>query len=346
MKVVRRTLLSAAALSATLGGLTLPAAHAEEITLRFHQMLPSMATIPRMAIKPWIADVEKASGGTLKIKQYDSMVLGGKPPELFDQAKDGVVDLIWTVLSYTPGRFPKTEVFEVPFMTKNATMGSMALQDFVQRNAMDEYKDVKLICVHTHGPGNFHTKDPVTKIEDLKGKKIRGAGRTVNDLITALGATPIGMPIPAVGEALSKGVIDGTTIPYEVVPAVKVQQLVHNHTLFAKGTSLYTNTFGVVMNKAKYESLPEQAKKAIDANSGMACAQRFGETMDKGDAAGLALVRKAGNHVNEIDEIELQRWRRYADVVIDSWVKRSNEAGLDGAALLKDARATVAKYDK
>ena len=346
MKVVRRTLLSAAALSATLGGLTLPAAHAEEITLRFHQMLPSMATIPRMAIKPWIADVEKASGGTLKIKQYDSMVLGGKPPELFDQAKDGVVDLIWTVLSYTPGRFPKTEVFEVPFMTKNATMGSMALQDFVQRNAMDEYKDVKLICVHTHGPGNFHTKDPVTKIEDLKGKKIRGAGRTVNDLITALGATPIGMPVPAVGEALSKGVIDGTTIPYEVVPALKVQQLVKNHTLFAKGISLYTNTFGVVMNKAKYESLPEQAKKAIDAQSGMACAQRFGETMDKGDAGGLALVRKAGNTINEIDEIEMQRWRRYADVVIDSWVKRSKEAGLDGAGLLKTARATVAKYDK
>lgn len=346
MKAVRRTLLSAAALSATLGALSLPA-HAEDVvTLRFHQMLPSMATIPRKAIKPWIQDVEKASGGTLKIKQYDSMVLGGKPPQLFDQAKDGVVDIIWTVLSYTPGRFPKTEVFEVPFMTKNATMGSMALQEFVEQNAMDEYKDVKLICVHTHGPGNFHTKDPVTKMEDLQGKKIRGAGRTVNDLITALGATPIGMPVPAVGEALSKGVIDGTTIPYEVVPPLKVHQLVKNHTLFAKGTSLYTNTFGVVMNKAKYDALPEQAKKAIDAQSGMACAERFGQAMDSGDAGGLALVRKAGNNVNEIDEVEMQRWRRYADQVTEKWVERSNAAGLNGAGLLKAARETVAKYDK
>ncbi len=346
MKSIRRTLLSAAALSAALGGLVAPAVHAEEVTLRFHQMLPSPAPIPKTVIGPWIKDVEAASGGTLKIKQYDSMALGGKPPQLFDQAKDGVVDIIWTVLSYTPGRFPKTEVFEVPFMTKNATMGSMAIQDFVERNAMDEFKDVKLLCVHTHGPGNFHTKDPVTKMEDLKGKKIRGAGRVVNDLITALGATPIGMPVPAVGEALSKGVIDGTTIPYEVVPPLKVHQLVKNHTMFAKGIALYTNTFGVVMNKAKYESLPPAAKKAIDDQSGMACAKRFGEGMDRGDAGGIALVKKAGNTINVIDEIEMQRWRRYADQVTQDWVKRSKEAGIDGAALLKDARATVAKYDK
>jgi TRAP-type C4-dicarboxylate transport system substrate-binding protein len=116
--------------------------------------------------------------------------------------------------------------------------------------------------------------------------------------------------------------------------------------MFAKGIALYTNTFGVVMNKAKYDSLPAAAKKAIDEQSGMACAKRFGEGMDAGDAGGIALVKKAGNTINTIDEIEMQRWRRYAEQVIDGWVKRSNEAGLNGAALLKDARATVAKYDK
>jgi TRAP-type transport system periplasmic protein len=346
MKPIRRALLSAAALSAAMSGFAVAPAHAAEVTLRFHQMLPSMATIPRQAIKPWIEQVEKASGGRIDIKQYDAMALGGKPPELFDQAKDGVVDIIWTVLSYTPGRFPKTEVFELPFMTKNATSGSMAIQDFVERNAMDEFKDVKLIAVHTHGPGAFHTKNPVEKMEDLQGMKIRGAGRVVNDLITKLGATPIGMPVPAVGEALSKGVIDGTTIPFEVVPPLKVQQLVRNHTMFAKGTALYTNTFGVVMNKAKYEALPADLKKVIDDHSGMMAAKIFGEAMDKGDAGGLEAVKKAGNRVIVIDEVEMQRWKRYADQVSTDWMDRTNKAGLNAQALVDDARATIAKYEK
>ncbi len=345
MKSSRRALLSAVALSAALSGLSAVPAHAAEVTLRFHQMLPSMAPIPRLAVRSWIKAVEEASGGRIEIKQYDSMSLGGKPPELFDQAKDGVVDIIWTVLSYTPGRFPKTEVFELPFMTTNATTGSMAIQDFVSRNAMDEFKDVKLITVHTHGPGAFHTKDPIEKMEDLKGKKIRGAGRVVNDLLTKLGATPIGMPVPAVAEALSKGVIDGTTIPFEVVPPLKVQQLVKNHTKFAKGIALYTNTFGVVMNKAKYDALPADLKKVIDDHSGQYAAKLFGSVMDKGDEGGLALVKKAGNRVIEIDEIEMQRWKRYASQVETDWVERTKANGIDADALVKDARATIAKFE-
>ena len=346
MKPIRRALLSAAALSAAMSGFAVAPVHAAEVTLRFHQMLPSMATIPRFAIKPWIKAVEQASGGRIDIKQYDGMALGGKPPELFDQAKDGVVDIIWTVLGYTPGRFPKTEVFELPFMTKDATSGSEAIQAFVEKDAMDEFKDVKLICVHTHGPGMIHSNKPVEKMEDMKGMKLRGGSRVINDLLVKLGATPVGMPVTGVGEALSKGVIDGTTIPWEVVPAFKVHQLVHNHTGFDKGTALYTSTFGVVMNKAKYESLPGDLKKVIDNHSGMYCADLFGKAMDEGDAKSKAMVQKAGNKVITIDAVEMQRWKRYASVVTDEWIERTNKAGLNGKQLLSDAQAMVAKYSK
>ena len=94
-------------------------AMAQEATLRLHQMLPPQATIPAKAIEPWAAKVQEESGGRLKVELYPAMQLGGAPPELFDQAKDGVVDVIWTVLGYTPGRFPKSEVFELPFMIPN-----------------------------------------------------------------------------------------------------------------------------------------------------------------------------------------------------------------------------------
>ena len=246
------------------------AGHAADVTLRFHQMLPPQATIPSLAIKPWAEKVEKESGGRIKVQQFSSMQLGGKPPELFDQAKDGVVDIVWTVLGYTPGRFPKTEAFELPFTTGLAEPGSRAFQEYVQKFAMDEFKDVKLIAVHVHGPGLFHSLTPINKLEDLKGLKVRGGSRVINIMLEQLGATPVGMPVPAVGEALSKGVITATTIPWEVVPALKVEQIAKNSTGFSGGKGLYTQTFAVAMNKASYDKLPPDLKKVIDANSGMA----------------------------------------------------------------------------
>jgi TRAP-type C4-dicarboxylate transport system substrate-binding protein len=215
MKFAIKTMLAAVVLT----GAT-QAATAADVTLRFHQMLPPQATIPALAIKPWAEKVEKESGGRIKVQLFPTMQLGGKPPELFDQAKDGVVDLIWTVLGYTPGRFPKTEAFELPFTTGLAEPASMAFQEYVQKNAMDEFKDVKLIAVHVHGPGLFHSLPPINKLEDLKGMKVRGGSRVINIMLEQLGATPVGMPVPAVGEALSKGVITATTIPWEVVPAL------------------------------------------------------------------------------------------------------------------------------
>ncbi len=94
------------------------AALAQEVTLRLHQFLPPQATIPAKAIAPWAKKIETESNGRIKIQMYSSMQLGGTPPQLFDQARDGIADITWTVLGYTPGRFNKTEVFELPFMAR------------------------------------------------------------------------------------------------------------------------------------------------------------------------------------------------------------------------------------
>jgi len=322
------------------------AAAQQTVTLRLHQMLPPQATIPARAIVPWAQKVEAESGGRIKVQIFNAMQLGGAPPQLFDQARDGVVDLTWTVLGYTPGRFPRTEVFELPFMSGSAEQSSKAIQEYVEKFAADEFKDVKLICVHTHGPGLFHTKTPVTGLESLRGMKVRGGSRIINNMLTKLGATPVGMPVPAVTDALSKGTIEGTTIPWEVAPSLKVHELVKNHTTFAGKEGLYTQTFAFSMNRAAYDKLPADLKKVIDANSGQVAATLFGKAMDDGDKAGREIAVKAGNNIVALDIAETQRWRRTASTVETDWINEVKGKGIDGAKLASEARALIAKYAK
>ena len=341
----RRTTLAllGAAATFTLAG----QAMAQTVTLRLHQMLPPQATIPARALIPWAQKIEKESGGKIKVQLYHAMSLGGgSPATLFDQAKDGVVDLTWTVLGYTPGRFPQTEVFELHFMSGNAESSSKALQEYVEKFAPDEFKDVKLIAVHTHGPGLFHTKQPVTGLEALRGMKVRGGSRIINNMLTTLGATPVGMPVPAVTEALSKGVIDGTTIPWEVAPSLKVHELVKNHTTFAGNKGLYTQTFAFSMNKGSYDKLPPDLKKVIDDNSGIETAAMFGRAMDEGDKAGREIAVKAGNNIVALDIAETQRWLRTASTVESDWVAEVAKKGIDGKKLATEARALIAKHSR
>jgi len=335
--------LAAAALAAA----TSMGAFAQEVTLRLHQFLPPQGTVPSKALVPWAKKIEEDSKGRIKIQLYPSMQLGGTPPQLYDQARDGVVDIVWTLPGYTPGRFPKSEVFELPFIAGlSAEKTSRALWDYVQKNAMDEYKDVHVLAVHTHGPGLFHTKQPVVGLESLRGMKIRGGTRVVNNMLVKLGATPVGMPVPAVTDALSKGTIDGTTIPWEVAPALKVQELVKNHTTFAGDRALYVTTFVVAMNKNAYNKLPADLKKVIDDNSGAEFSALIARTQDVGDDVGRSMALKNGNKITELELAEVQRWKRTASTVESDWIKDMQAKNIDGARLVSEAKALISKYDR
>lgn len=338
------------ALTVAVGGMVLAgAAWAQQVTLRVHHFLPAQASIPRLAIEPWAKKIEADSGGRIRVQVFPAMQLGGTPAQLYDQAKDGVVDVIWTVLGYTPGRFQKMEVFELPFIApshdRSAEVSSKAAWDFAQKFAADEFRDVKLLAVHTHGPGLIHTKQPVTGLESLRGMKIRGGTRIVNNMLVKLGATPVGMPVPQVTEALSKGVIDGTTIPWEVGPSLRVHEIVKNHTTFAIDRALYTMAFAFAMNKARYEALPLDLKKVIDDNSGSALSAAFGKAMDEADKTGRDIALKAGNRITLLEPAEAQRWLRTASVVEDDWIKEMRGKGVDGATLVREARALMAQHN-
>jgi TRAP-type C4-dicarboxylate transport system substrate-binding protein len=341
-----KPLLKIAALSATL---VAGAVSAQTITLKVHHFLGPQSIQHTTMLKTWCDNIARDSNNRLNCQIFPAMQLGGSPPQLYDQAKDGVADVVWTVAGYSANRFVRSQVFELPFMMTNAGATSRAAWDFVQKHAMDEYKDVKLLAVHVHGPGVIFTKNkPITKIEDLRGMKMRGPTATVTKMLANMGATPVGMPVPQVPEALSKGVIDGAVIPYEVAPGLKVNELTKFASETPKGSpALYTTFFVVPMNRARYDSLPADLKAVIDKNSGRELSAFLGSTQEGNDVPGRrAFVETPGYTITQIPAAEVDRWKKATDNLDDEWVADMNKRGFNGKAMLEDARALVQRYSK
>ena len=343
--MIRRTMMGVAA-AALAVGMSATGAFAQEVTLRLHQFLPPQANVPKQVLDVWADKVEADSGDRIKIERYPSMQLGGTPPELMDQAIDGVADIVWTVVGYTPGRYPSTEVFELPFMVNDARAASSAYWQMFEKHMKDtEFKDVHILGTWVHGPGLLHTNKEVRTPADMQGLKIRGGSRLVNQLLETTGATPVGMPVPAIPEGLSKGVIDGTTIPWEVTTALKVPELVKNHTEFS-GSALYTLTFVLAMNKDKYESLPDDLKKVVDDNSGLEFSIFAGGTQSDADGPARKIAADLGNNIVTLSDEETQVWRDAAQPIYDSWVADMDSKGVDGQALIDEARGLMDAYGK
>ncbi len=339
----RRTLLGAISAAALTAMTAIPAA-AADFTYNLQSFLPAQATIPKDIIDVWADKIEEASGNKIEIKRFPSMQLGGKPPELIDQVIDGAIDMTWTVIGYTPGRFPTSEVFELPFVITDAKAASAAFWQMMQEHMEDsEFSDVKVLGTWVHGPGMIHSSEPVETPADFSGLKIRGASRQVNALLNELGATPVGMPVPAVPEALSKGVIDGTTIPWEVTKALKIPELVENHTEFT-GNYFYAVGFVLAMNKAKWEALPDDLKKVIDDNSGQEFSVFAADVMVQADDPAREIALDAGNNVITLDADQSAAWAAAAQPVTDAWIAEMNAAGKDGQALIDQAKALMAQH--
>lgn len=339
----RRTFMGVATAALSLG-LGATGAMAQDVTLRMHQFLPPQANVPKLVLDVWADKVEADSEGRIEVERYPSMQLGGTPPELMDQAIDGVADIVWTVVGYTPGRYPSTEVFELPFMVEDARAASSAYWQMFEKHMKDtEFKDVHILGTWVHGPGLIHSNTEVRTPDDMQGLKIRGGSRLANELLEITGATPVGMPVPAIPEGLSKGVIDGTTIPWEVTTALKVSELVDNHTEFTGG-ALYTLTFVLAMNKDKYESMPDDLKAVIDANSGLEFSIFAGGTQADADAPARQVAVEAGNNIITLNELETAVWREQAQPIYDSWVAEMETKGIDGQALIDEAKSLMEAY--
>jgi TRAP-type C4-dicarboxylate transport system substrate-binding protein len=340
--MILRRIALAAVLALAAGG----PAWAGQVTLKFHTFMAPQSAVWKEMHTAWMDKVEKDSGGRIRFERYPAMQLGGGAPNLYDQVRDGVADVIWTLPGYTPGRFPRSEVFELPFMMTDPEATSRAYWEFVQAHAKEEFRDVRLIALHVHGPGAIHTRSrAVRSIGDLEGLKMRAPSRLTTRLLAALGATPVGMPVPQIPDALSKGVIDGALLPWDVVPSIKVDELARYHAEFDPALpALYTATFVMAMNRAKYDALPPDLKKVIDANSGLETSAWLGRTQAAADAPGRASAEARGKTVTRLGEADHQAFRKAAERVDDEWIAEMKRRGVDGARLLEEARALVRRH--
>ncbi len=345
--IQRRTLLQSGA-AAALGAPALIGLAQSTITLKFHTFMAPQSHVWLSMHKPWMDKVEKESGGRLRFEAYPSMQLGGTPAQLYDQVKDGVVDIAWTLPGYSAGRFPQTEAFELPFMMNNAEATSKALWEYLHTVAPDDYRETQLLAVNVHGPGVLHTKSkPVKTVADIRSMKLRGPSRPITKMLGYLGAIPVGMPLPAIPDALSKGTIDGCVLPWEVVPSIKVQELTHFHSEFAPALgALYTAAFVLAMNPKRYASLPPELKKVIDNNSGLAVSGWMGKTQQANDALGRKSATDRGNTVYTIAGADAQEFKRKAAVVEVEWIAEMDKRGLNGRQLRDSARSLIEKHGK
>ncbi|MBX2839974.1 MAG: TRAP transporter substrate-binding protein, partial [Gammaproteobacteria bacterium] len=256
---------------------------ADTVTLRMSTWLPPKHHLMADTLPEWIAAIDEASGGTLKIKIDPAPI--AKPPGQYDVVKDGAADMSYHVVAYTPGPFEILRGSELPFLAPSAEISSQAAYDWYERNiGFDkEFKDVKVITIMVHGPGAIHTKKKVSSLEELAGVKLRVGGGGVR-LSEALGATPVAMPAPEAYEAIQKGVADGAMFPFEAMQGFRLAELLDYHLEIPGG--FYTTPFAVMMNPKKYESLSDEHKKVLEDLGGVAGAKMLGAGWDRADLAG------------------------------------------------------------
>ncbi|MDR3422070.1 MAG: TRAP transporter substrate-binding protein DctP [Xanthobacteraceae bacterium] len=345
MPLARRTLLaSLTALIAAPAMLRLARADAPPVTLKLHHFFSSVSGGHERFLVPWARKVEAESGGRIRIDIFPSMQLGGAPAQLIDQARDGLADIVWAVPGNTPGRFAKIEAFELPFaVSRRALVNSRAIEDYAAAYLQDEFHEIHPICFSCRDRGVVHTDRAVRSIAELKGLRLHVTNRLAGEAVRALGAYGVSVPVPQVPMALAGHAIDGCLDPWDVVPSLRLGDLLKFHTDFAE-SSLSTSTFVLAMNKAAYEKLPRDLKAVIDANSGQDAAGMAGAMWDLEAKTVADAARERGDPIAILTAEEIAHWRRAIEPVVALWLKQMKERKLDGGKLIAGARALIAKY--
>jgi len=340
--------MGAIALSAamTLGATFGAKAADPEFTFTIHHFLSPKALTQTQMIEPWAKGIEEASEGRIKFEIFPAMSLGGKPPELYRQVRDGAADIVWTLLGYTPGVFPRAEVFELPSIhvgsAKQTNQAIMQSWDLIK----EDFEDIHPLLVHVHAGNAIHLTTPLNLYEGatMEGLKLRTPSRTGAWLIEELGAEPVGMPVPALPQALAKGTVDGALVPFEIMPPLKLHELT---TMSVEGRNkerFGTSVFLYAMNQDSYDSLPDDLKKIIDDASDRDFSIAMGEAWDAAEFTGKSLQHQTGGEIVRLNNEETAAITEMGEKLVARWIKEVDTKGIKGESLAKWARAAVQKY--
>jgi len=329
--------LAALGLAALVAGCT--QSGSQEVVLKVAHFLPANSNAHVNVIVPWCETLKAESEGRIRCQIYPSLQLGGTAATLVDQVRNGVADVVWTSPGYSPGRFPRVEALELPFMLPYGGMaGNARIWQFYETHAVEDFKGYKMLALFGDGGQDLHTRPhPVRKLEDFNGLKLRASGRTSARTLEALGATPVSMPPAQMTESISKGVIDGALTTWEVVPPTKLDEVTRWHSAFAQGQPAMGYTIlTMLMNEERYAGLADDLKALVDRHSGRGLVEKFGAAWDQYSDHAKAMM--AAERIVEVDAAEFARWQQATQGVADEWIKDAAQRGLDGKVLVEAVR--------
>jgi TRAP-type C4-dicarboxylate transport system substrate-binding protein len=305
----------------------------DKIELKLSHFLPPTHGLHVDFMEPWAKELEKRTNGKVAVRIFPGTSSLGNVANQMDQVQAGVVDIAHGLSGLPRGRFPRTEIMQLPYMAVNADQATRTLMAMLPKYLAEEYKGVKVLVLHAHNNGHIHTRSKkIETLEDLKGLRIRGPSATVGAMLNALGATSVGMPPGQVYENMEKGVIDGVAFPWDGVKGFRIDEL----TKFHLEAGLYNSTFYFVMNQKKFDSLPADVRKAIDDISGDNLAVKFGAWWNAWDKAGLDAVKARGNTITPLSAAEQVKFQNALKPMVEKELETLEKGGVPNARQIHD----------
>lgn len=293
-------------------------------------------------MKAGAAWLEKRFPGRVKVNIYPSGTLLG-PTALYEGTFRGIADISFVVAQWTPGRFPKSEVIDLPPAIPSALDATNVYWDFYNKFLTDEWKEVKVLSFHVQYPQGLHTKSkPIRTFEDIKGLKMRvyGIGK---DVMKAYGGVPVSMPTSEAYEAIRQGVVGGIMIPFCEMKGYRLIDVCNYHT----EVDSIASPFFIIMNKQKWESLPADMKQIIDKEFTSYWNKESAMIWDRWETTGREFVRNAkGHQYITLSPEEKKKWREKAISVNEAWAASLEAKGLPGKKLLEEKYKAISKYIK
>lgn len=338
------TTLASLAAALTVGtALSLAPAAAQTTELKLAHFLPTANGMHKDFLEPWSRDMEKCTGGKVKVTIYPAGTQLGNVARLYDEVNSGVVDIAHGLAGIPAGRLSRLRLMELPFTVKTADAASRALWD-MRADIKPDFPNLHLLALHAHNAGQIHmVTKRVKTTDDLKGMRIRFPSAAVKEMLSYLGAVPVGLPPGSVYENMEKGVIDGAAFTWDAMDSFKLAEVTKFH-LDAKS---YTSTFWFAMNQNKYNAMPKDVQACIDRLSGDALAAKFGKWWNDWDAPGLKQIKEKGHPIDELSDAERNKWRETLKPMIESYLAAEEAKGLkDARAIYAKMQQTVGKYEK
>lgn len=294
-------------------------AQADTVVLKYGWMGPAAEPTYVRSMEPFGKALSKESNGSVRVDMYPGGTLGKDPNAQLKYVLDGVLDIAFIIPSYTPGRFPDNELFEMPGLFRNATEASVAMWRMYKKGMLRGYDGLHVLQLATTYPNLIHTKNPVKSLGDLRGLKLRVSGSVAGDTVKALGAVPVGMPVNSAAESVSRGVVDGTVQDWNTYAAFRLTDVAPMHVDVRMGQAPML----VAMTKAKYESLPKAAKEALDKLAYEKLSREVGELHDSITNQWRTRVKTEKGHVMlEVNEQQTAEFNAAVKPVIDAWLAK------------------------